>query len=163
MQEKDCNNALKLVVYELKRLYNMVAGRPQKPIDWDKVEKKMEAGCTATEIAAHFHVDLKTFIYKFQEKYSDNFTNIAPNFHSGGKGNVREKQYDEALEGNTQMLVLLGKLWLGQVDIEPEPKKTDDFNAENEIMEKNNTIQRLENVLKQHNIDPDVQNQSETE
>jgi len=141
----------------------MVAGRPLKPIDWDRVEKKMEAGCTATEIAFHFRVDIGTFVDRFKEKYGDNFTNISPNFHSDGKGNVREKQYEEALDGNTQMLLLLGKLWLGQVDIEPEPKKTDDFNAQNALMQKDHIIEQQQELLKQHGIEFNVQNQPEAE
>jgi hypothetical protein len=137
--------------------------RPKKEIDWDRVERKMQAGCTLVEIAGHFRIHPDHFCVRFKEQYGDVFTSFLSSFHSDGKGNVRETQYEEALDGNTQMLLLLGKLWLGQVDIEPEPKNTDNFNAENEIMEKNNTIQRLENILKQHNIEIDVQDKPEAE
>jgi len=138
--------------------------RPPKPIDWDRVERKMEAGCTAVEISSHFRIHPTTFVYKFKEKYGDCFTNFSSDFHSDGKGNVREMQYEEALEGNTQMLVLLGKLWLGQVDIEPEPKKTNDFNAENELMKKDHIIEEQQALLKLHNIEFNgIQDKSEAE
>lgn len=139
-------------------------GRPPKPIDWDRVERKMEAGCTAVEISSHFRIHPTTFVHKFKEKYGDNFSNFSNDFHSDGKGNVREKQYEEALDGNTQMLVLLGKLWLGQVDIEPEPKKTEDFNLQNELMKKDHIIAEQQALLTQNNIEFNaVQNQSEAE
>jgi len=141
----------------------MVAGRPRKEIDWDRVEKKMESGCTLVEIASHFRMCPTRFGERFKEEYGENFTSFLSNFHSDGKGNVREKQYEEALDGNTQMLLLLGKLWLGQVDILPEPKNTNDFNYENEIMKRDHIIAEQQNILTQNNIEFNVQDKSEAE
>lgn len=137
--------------------------RPRKEIDWAVVERKMEAGCTQVEICSHFGINPTNFQDKFKEEYGEHFTAFATIIHSRGKGNVREAQYEKALEGNTNMLILLGKLWLGQVDIEPEPKKTDDFNYENELMKKDHIIAEREALLKQNNIEFDVQNKPEAE
>ena len=92
--------------------------RPEKDIDWKLVEKKMEAGCTATEIAGGFHMHIETFSNRFEKQYGCYFTEYKAKFHShdGGKGNIKFRQYAKAMEGNTQMLIHLGKHWLGQKD-----------------------------------------------
>lgn len=142
----------------------MVAGRPKKPIDWNKVDELMEVNSPASEIIDHFDVNLDTFYRRFKEHYECNFQDYKLKYHSIGKASLRRSQYDKALEGNTQMLILLGKLWLGQVDIEPEPKKTNDFNAENELMKKDHIIEEQQALLKLHNIEFNaIQNESETE
>jgi hypothetical protein len=92
----------------------MKMARPPKPIDWNLVERKMEAGCTATEIAWDFRMHIDTFSERFKQEYGKYFTEYAGNFHSVGKGNVRHQQYERAMDGNTQMLTILGREWLGQ-------------------------------------------------
>lgn len=92
--------------------------RPPKPIDWNRVEKKMEAKCTATEIAGSFHMDLETFSNRFKAEYGKNYTDYLATFHNGGKANLKERQYAKAMEGNAQMLIWLGKQWLAQTETE---------------------------------------------
>lgn len=89
-------------------------GRPPKPIDWDVVERKMEAGCTEKEIIALFDIDRNNFYDRFFDEFGTNFTTYASYLHSIGDGKIRETQYEKALEGNTNMLILLGRERLGQ-------------------------------------------------
>ena len=43
---------------------------------------------------------------------------------SHGRMSLRRKQYTAAIDGNTTMMVWLGKNWLGQSD-QPEPEAQD--------------------------------------
>ncbi len=127
--------------------------RPKKEIDWSKVDELMEVGSPAAEISDQFDINPNTFYERFKEHYGYNFQDYRMKFHSVGKANLRRSQYENALEGNTQMLILLGKLWLGQIDIEPEPKNTSNFNIENEMMQMKYKMESMESLLKQHNIE----------
>ncbi len=88
--------------------------RPRLPINWDLVKRKMEAGCKACEIIEDLECDKGTFYDRFIDEFGESFSTYSHKFHSIGKGNIRLTQYEKALEGNTQMLSLLGEEWLGQ-------------------------------------------------
>jgi AraC-like DNA-binding protein len=88
--------------------------RPKKTIKWDEVEERMEAGCSAREIAQNFRISIDTFYDRFKEEYGSSFGDFSSDFAQCGKGNILHAQYRKALDGNTNMLVLLGREWLGQ-------------------------------------------------
>ena len=88
--------------------------RQKKPINWEIVQKKMEAGCSAKEIAGSIPIDISNFYDRFKEEYGSGFADIADQLHSGGDANIRFTQYMKALSGNTHMLTLLGRERLGQ-------------------------------------------------
>lgn len=87
--------------------------RPKKDINWNIVEKKMEAGCTAKEIAGGM-CDINTFYDRFKEHYGKSFGDYSDEFYSAGDANLKFTQYMKALAGNTNMLTLLGRERLGQ-------------------------------------------------
>jgi hypothetical protein len=87
--------------------------RPKKEINWDIVEKKMQAGCPAKEIAAGV-CDLDTFYHRFKERYSKSFGDYSDEYYSEGDGNLRFLQYMKAMGGNIKMLEILCKERLGQ-------------------------------------------------
>ena len=91
--------------------------RPKKEINWDIVEKKMEAGCSAKEICGST-LDTDTFYRRFKEEYGKSFGDYSAEFYSVGNGNLKFTQYMKALSGNTNMLTLLGKERLGQGNTE---------------------------------------------
>src|SRR5271169_4166452 len=103
-------------------------GRHQIPINWDIIEKKMEAGCTAREIAAGLHMDETTFGIRVKQKYGKLFTEKLADFHSYGKGSIRFTQYIKAISGNIPMLTLLGREWLGQDGDKQSSPANDDLN-----------------------------------
>jgi hypothetical protein len=89
-------------------------GRPLKEINWEVVEKRMEAGCTAREISSILRVDEDTFGRKFKVHYGKCFSELSGQFYSVGDANIRSMQYAKAMNGNINMLFFLGKERLGQ-------------------------------------------------
>ena len=87
--------------------------RPKKEINWDIVEKKMEAGCSAKEIAGGM-CEINTFYDRFKEHYGKCFADYADELYGAGDANIKFTQYMKALAGNTNMLTLLGRERLGQ-------------------------------------------------
>lgn len=127
--------------------------RPKKEINWDVVEKRMEAGCSAKEIAGAHHVDLDTFYRRFKEEFGSSFGDYSASFADGGHGNIRYTQYMKALSGNSNMLELLGIEMLGQ----GSPKKDIPGNDELLSYRHENMLLKAENAkLKEKlNVIPD--------
>src|SRR5689334_3736627 len=88
--------------------------RPCAEIDWKKVETMVMAGCSGTEIAGAFGIHPDTFYVRFEKEYGLCFTAYRSRKKEGGDGNIRLRQYISAMNGNTQMLKLLGEERLGQ-------------------------------------------------
>lgn len=89
-------------------------GRPQKEINWEIVEKRMEAGCNGREISAVLRIDQDTFSKRFKEHYGKYYSDCSADFYSAGDANIKFTQYMKALAGNNNMLYLLGKERLDQ-------------------------------------------------
>ena len=87
--------------------------RPLKEINWEMVEKKMEAGCSAREIYGGI-CDADTFYRRFKTQYGTRFEDYGVECHTVGKGNIRLKQYLKAMNGSDRMLTILGEQWLDQ-------------------------------------------------
>jgi len=47
--------------------------RPNKKINWEIIEKMMEAGCNGLEIANFFRIDEDVFYLRFKKKYGKSF------------------------------------------------------------------------------------------
>lgn len=92
------------------------AGRPDKPIDWKRVNELLEAGCPGTEVASVIGVHHDTFYTRVKKEFGIHFTEYASQFHQKGEGLLREKQYKKALKGDNSMLIWLGKNRLKQRD-----------------------------------------------
>ena len=92
--------------------------RPEKPIDWAKVDQLLMAGCTGTEIAPHFDMHYETFYDRVKAKYNVGFTEYCAIKKQQGNSLLKVKQFDVALKGDKTMLVWLGKQRLGQKDAE---------------------------------------------
>ena len=95
--------------------------RPVKTINWKIVERKMECGIPAIDIAFENNIDINTFYRRFKKEYNKNFGDYKDNFIQSGRANIIFTQYMKALSGNNKMLELLGREWLGQGK-EPEKK-----------------------------------------
>jgi hypothetical protein len=103
--------------------------RPAKQLDWQLVEKMAIAGSPGTEIASVFHIHPETFYDRVKERYGVGFTEFIQSKKNFGKSKIRMKQYDLALEGNTQMLLRLGEVLLDQGKPENNTAVTEDFKA----------------------------------
>lgn len=92
--------------------------RPQIPIDWEKVDKLLEAGCLGTEIAANFAMHYQTFYDRVVQQYGVSFTEYSQEKRAKGESLLRQVQYDKATghskKGDNTMLIWLGKQRLNQ-------------------------------------------------
>lgn len=101
--------------------------RPEKPIDWERVDRLLEAGCLGTEIAPLFNLHHETFYDRVVKKYGIGFTEYMSQRRSAGDSLIREAQYKKAIkkQDNT-MLIWLGKQRLGQKETPNEAQFSDE-------------------------------------
>lgn len=126
--------------------------RPKKEINWEIVEKRMEAGCNGLEIAAVLRIDDDTFYRRFEQQYGKRFADSSGHFYSAGDANIKFTQYMKALAGNNNMLMLLGKERLNQGK-EEEVKKSpleDIIELRHENMILKDEVQKLKGDVDAH-------------
>lgn len=107
---------LSLSLSRQKGIYKMSTGRGEKIVDWKLVNRKLIAGCNGTEIASCLGMHHDTFYRKVEETYGISFTAYQQEKHFEGCANIREVQYNKAIEGDNSMLIWLGKNRLKQAD-----------------------------------------------
>lgn len=112
-------------------------GRPEKPIDWKRVDELLEAGCSGTEIAPHFDLGYDRFYDRVQQQYGMSFTQYSQKIRQKGDACLREKQYKKALKGDNTLLIWLGKNRLGQKE------NPDTMQFTQQDLEKFNAIMQL--------------------
>ena len=88
----------------------MAGGRPKKEIDYKIVEELSNIQCTQEEIASVLNISVRTL------QRDEEFCRIYKNGMDNGKMSLRRMQWGAAKQGNTTMLVWLGKQYLGQTD-----------------------------------------------
>jgi len=132
--------------------------RPLKEINWDYVERLVMAGCKAVEIYPELGINENTFYYRFKDYFGESFQDYHGKLHSIGHGKIRLTQFEKALDGNSQMLMLLGEEWLGQrKQSEQTPPKDSQVDNENiEMDEKHKLRQRIAE------LEEELDNKSET-
>lgn len=92
-------------------------GRPKIEIDWKKVESLCAIHCTAEEIASILDISSDTLERRCKENHNISLAEYIRQKSANGKASLRRRQYKKAMEeGNTTMLIWLGKQWLGQTD-----------------------------------------------
>ncbi|MBK8677001.1 MAG: hypothetical protein IPN27_11720 [Cellvibrionales bacterium] len=91
-------------------------GRPKAVIDWAVVGKLLEAGCAGTDIASQLGIGVDTLERRCRTDNKVTFSAFSQQKRMSGDNLLRAAQYKAAMEGNTTMLVWLGKQRLGQVD-----------------------------------------------
>ena len=109
----------------------MPAGRPKKPIDWEKVKDLCMAGCSGPEIAPHFDIHPETFYDRCVIDQGVKFTDFAGEHRQKGISLLRAAQFAKALghsdKGDNTLLIWLGKQRLGQTDKKKEDENQDDI------------------------------------
>lgn len=88
--------------------------RPEKEIDWKKVDNLLMAGCHGTEIAPHFDMHAETFYDRVKKQYNIGFTEYSSLKRQQGDSILRAKQYEKAMSLDNTMLIWLGKQRLKQ-------------------------------------------------
>ena len=84
--------------------------------DWKQVESMCAINCTGQEIAGVMGMHYDTLVARIKETYRLNFSDYYAIHNAKGAVSLRRKQYDSAMGGNIQMLIHLGKNYLGQAD-----------------------------------------------
>src|ERR1700752_1297506 len=102
--------------------------RPKKEIDWNVVEKQMEAGLTAKQIA-HGKIHITHFYKRFKEEFGCDYANYAYESYECGDGILKFTQYMKAIAGKTKELEKLCDVRLGQNSVKQEKPPNDDFLA----------------------------------
>jgi hypothetical protein len=125
--------------------------RPQKEINWDVVDKLIEAGCSAREIAAKFHVNRDTFYNRFKDHHKCCFQDYHDKTAEAGLADIRSmlqaKAINNSAPGNTTLLIFLARCRLGMREpdiiqhIAPNQDKLDQSHL---IMELQHKIAELE-------------------
>ncbi len=88
----------------------MTAGRPKKIIDYEAVSKLAAIQCTQAEIASFLGCSVDTL------QRDEKFSGLYKEAIERGKMSLRRYQWKALEEGNTTMLIWLGKQYLGQKD-----------------------------------------------
>ena len=91
-----------------------MAGRPAAIIDWKKVDRLLEAQCTATSIAARQGICVDTLYRRCQTDNKVDFAAYCQQKKESGEALLREQQFALAMKGNLGMLIWLGKQHLNQ-------------------------------------------------
>jgi hypothetical protein len=91
-------------------------GRPRKELNQPTFEAPCEIQCTLSEIADVLRVSEDTVERWCERTYERGFAECFKKFSAGGKTSLRRQQFELAREGNTTMLIRLGKQYLGQTD-----------------------------------------------
>lgn len=103
--------------------------RPQIPIDWNIIDRYLEAGCNGTEIAAVIGCHRDTIYDRCQQEKGVCFSEYAALKRASGDALIKAKQMSYAMtgkSGNLGMLIWLGKNRLGQKD---DPHTEVEFNG----------------------------------
>lgn len=100
---------------EIKEEPNKV-GRPPINIDWKEFDKLCAIHCTLAEIADFFDCSEDTIERRVLEDKKINFAEYYKKKTSGGKRALRRVQLEKALNGNTTMMIWMGKQLLGQTE-----------------------------------------------
>jgi hypothetical protein len=88
--------------------------RPQKLIDPRQVEELARIGCTEEDMAAVLGVSVDTL--QRRKRARAEFRGAIEKGRASLRNSLRRLQVKKALEGNTTMLIWLGKQYLGQRD-----------------------------------------------
>lgn len=91
-------------------------GRNKANIDWNKVDRYLQAQCDATGIAGLMGICRDTLYNRCKEDNNIDFSTYSQQKKSEGRELLRGKQFETAMKGDKTMLVWLGKQYLGQKD-----------------------------------------------
>lgn len=104
------------------------ACRPKLDIDWKRVDKWLMSGCPGTKIANAIGVCANTLYDRCEQEYGVSFSIYSQQKRECGDANLHEAQYDNAIGGDTTLLIFLGKTRLDQkenqeISVAPETVK----------------------------------------
>ena len=90
--------------------------RPKIKIDWKQVDQMCAIHCTGEEQAAVLGIDYDTLNSACKRENKKSFSDYFKQKSASGKMSLRRRQFTSALDGNSTMLIWLGKNILNQSD-----------------------------------------------
>jgi hypothetical protein len=102
-------------------------GRPEKPFDPQLFEQLCGIHCTRSEIASMMKICVDTLVLRVEEHYGEDYSLIYKRFQETGKCSVRRNQFALSKK-NTAMAIWLGKVYLGQRDMDEIEKQNRPIN-----------------------------------
>jgi len=99
-------------------------GRSKVAINWQEVEKLLEAGCKTGEVAGYFGIDSKTLYNRCEQDLNMTFSALKQQKRKKGNSMLRTKQFAKALNGDSTMQIWLGKQRLEQSEPKDKQGKT---------------------------------------
>ena len=90
-------------------------GRPQKKIDYEKLDKLLGIFCTGEECASVLDMDYDTINACLKRDKKVGFSEYSNMKKGVGRASLRRRQFQMA-EKNPALAIWLGKQYLGQVD-----------------------------------------------
>ena len=90
--------------------------RPKTVIDWNKVDKYLQAQCDGVGIAGLLGISPDTLYRACQEVHKMGFAQYSAQKKAEGVELLKAKQYQLAMKGNVTMGIWLGKQYAGQRD-----------------------------------------------
>ena len=91
-------------------------GRPRQEIDFEILQGCCQVGCTAEECAGILNVSVSTLDKRIKDNGYDGFKEYHKIHFNPVKQSLRRAQIKSALNGNTTMMIWLGKQFLSQRD-----------------------------------------------
>ena len=91
-------------------------GRPKKEFNQELFEELCKIQCTEQEIAAVMDMSIELVNQNCKSLYGLTFLDVYAQKRAAGKPSMRRKQYQKAMDGDTTMLIWLGKNMLEQRD-----------------------------------------------
>lgn len=91
-------------------------GRPFKDINEKELDNLLKIQCTQEEIASYFECNIDTLCDYCKRVHGMTFSEYSKKKREVGKIALRNTQYQSAVNGNTSLLIWLGKQYLGQFD-----------------------------------------------
>lgn len=97
--------------------YPNLEGRAYKEIDQKQFESMIECGCTILEVSHILNLDDKTISDWCERTYGGaGFSEVFSRFFDAGSQSLRHKMYQDALAGNSKLLIHISKTRLGNVE-----------------------------------------------
>lgn len=94
----------------------MSAGRKKIILDWEKVDKMLEAGLNGVEVSEMLGISFDTLSNRVKEDKKTDFSEYSRLKRSKGDGRLKLSQFNIAMNGSEKMNIWLGKQRLGQSD-----------------------------------------------
>ena len=141
-EKRDIDEYFKKIDAEYKTV-----GRPKSVFNERELKFLCSIHCTLDEIAGFFQMNKDILRRKIKSEYGINWTQFYERNSQGSRVSLRRRQIQAAMEGDTKMLVFLGKNMLGQ-------KEKVEFDGEVKV---NSWVDLISN------IDPDGKKNVDTE